>query len=696
MQRVPELNALTGDSRIRRAIESGDTFKVYRSLVLARLFRRLPAHAALLRELTAERRLFAKPLKGMPSLANYNSLGFGLVGQSERDKDGVHVALHAIVALFKVPLVPLGAYVVQGTSDQGWTVYARAPLGVFGWFYARALVLALVLLAGWGAHSAYQASRIQELVLLNGFGETVSVTIDKQSVALAPQGRLTLKVATGKVHGAASAGKGGLIDTFDHTLDGSSDIYVWNIAGAMPLLHNTLYYSKVKPAPGAPGRDVNRVHCGRQFMAFDDIDHLFTEAPESVTTSDGADHTYEQLSIATKPGTPGVMLCLGYLHGNGMEANAAKAHEALAQLQGWDYQGTSTAVLAAQSVSPAEALRVARRAVEARPDDVQIARVLQDMRDNAGESVAQLSEHRQRARKQPDSAREQYLYLSLLSGNIGQSAADAMARRFPQDPQILRSLARRKAVRADYAGASAELARLHRLSEEDAGYLIDDEARVLVALGRAPAALKLLDAALANKTSAAGPDLAADHGLVARLAGADPERFLRANYDGDADPAKLDRSRVRAGLDLLEPASAEDNVVQIALALRQDPGKALALAQRAGRFEMLALSGDQMGLLYGEAVRSGRTAVSDKLAFHARINLADRVVLHQYLRGENVNLAEIDIGIDFKAAAHFIRSRNAKLSDGERAELRSRAARGDLLQGVISTAIKQWKEPSTP
>ena len=66
IHRIPELQALADDHKIRRAIETGDAFKVYRALLMANLFRRLPRHRDLITMLTNERRLFAKPILKAP------------------------------------------------------------------------------------------------------------------------------------------------------------------------------------------------------------------------------------------------------------------------------------------------------------------------------------------------------------------------------------------------------------------------------------------------------------------------------------------------------------------------------------------------------------------------------------------------------------------------------------------------------
>jgi hypothetical protein len=692
LQRVPELNELTGDPKILRAIESGDTFKLYRTLMLARVFRRLPEHAETLKLLTRERRLFAKPLEKMPSLGNINSVGFGFVGKAERDIDGSHIALHAFVVLYELPLVPLGAYVVQSTGDHEWQVYARAPLGFAGWLYTRGLAAALALLVGWGALTSIAASRSQDLVVLNGFGVPLTVVFDQQTVQVPANGRATIEVKAGPVHGVASTAKGVKVDSLDRTIVSSSATSIWNIAAAAPLFENTVVYTR---EGSEPKKELARyvVHCGKQFIEFEDIDFLFTEPPATMSFSENATHTTRsQVDVARHPGADGMALCLNHAIDQNQEAGMLAALEAQAELKGWAYQYAAAAVFVAQAVSDSESVRVAMRAAAASPNDIDIARLLQDTRDLAGEGASLIGEHRRLSQKFPDSAREQYLFVKTLHGRVGLIANEAVLAKFPDDPQLLRSLAWRRAAHGDHAGAITAFARLHAVSEQVAGYMIEEEVRTLVALQRGPDALKLLTTALEGKTAAARTNTAAEHALVARLLGADPEQFLRTNFDGSGDVQGLDLARVRAGFEPLDPNSATSPLLKIALALRTDPEAALALAAGSGRFALRALATDQAILLYGEAIRTGRKEVSAKLAPALNISLVHRQLLDQYMRGENVSIAEADISGDERAAAHFIRSRNASVAPAERATLRAQAANRDTLKGIISTAITQWKE----
>ncbi|MFZ6843027.1 hypothetical protein [Undibacterium sp. RuTC16W] len=690
LQRVPELHALIDDPKISRAIESGDTFKVYRALVLAKLFRRLPQHSDVLRLLTSERRLFAKPLKGKPSLGSINSVGFGFIGKAEKDLDDSYIALHAFVILFAIPLVPLGAYVVKSTGTRQWQIYARAPLGILGWLYTRGLALLAVVLVLSGAAHSYHESNTQDLMILNGFDVPVSVSFDRQTLNLAPQAKATINLKAGRVHGVATAGPSGVIDTLDETLNSSDHYTIWNIAGAAPLVQNTIVYSKTAPASPDTG-GAQTVYCGKRFLELDNIKYAFEEPPNTISMSKHQTSvSVNHLTIIHSGDTPGVMACMSYAFDQGHEKDMAKAAEALAQLHDWDMRYASTAILAAEAVSSKEGMRVAQRVMQAKPGQVIYERMVQDMRDEAGQHDVLLAEYAERARLQPDSASEQYLYASLMSGVEGISTMQALAQRFPKDPNILRSLIWRRAVHGDYPNAIRDMARLRQISAIDADRLIDLEVRLLVAQRKGFDAMNLLNAVVRDKTANNRAGHAADFGLVAKYFGADPELYLKALPGDEKNSVALDFYRVRAGLAPILPQNTLAPTVKLALALRNAPAKALLAAHDVTRYQIGALGTDQLTLLYGEAVRTDDKIVLDKTKGLLRLPKSEDDLLRQFMRGDSVSLDEADIDLDVQAAAYLIRSRNPQLPAAERSALRARAARTDLLHGTVSTALNQW------
>ncbi|MFZ6873405.1 hypothetical protein ACO0LF_15225 [Undibacterium sp. Di27W] len=691
-QRVPELRSFSDDPKISRAIESGDPFKVYRSLVLARLFRRLPEHKALLKELTRERRLFAKSLKGTPSLGTINSVGFSFVGESERDTDGSHIALHAFVILFAIPLIPMGSYVVRSTGDRQWQIYARAPLGIMGWLYTRGLALALVLMVLSGAAASYHEASNQDLTILNGFDVPVQVNIGKQMATIPAQGRTTLTLPVGHLQGEARADKTGIIDTYDQTLESSDRYSIWNIAGAAPLVQNTIIYSKVKPAqPDQAGRQT--VYCGKRLLELGNIKYPFTEPPQSMSMSKyESSVSVNQLNIATQANTPGVMSCLDYAFAHGQEKDMLQAIEAFAATKDWDARMTELALYIARSVSNAEALRLSRKVLKLHPDDVMLERSIQDFRDELGERELMFKEYAERASQHATSSSEQYLYASLLSGMEGLRAMKDLAQKFPEDVNILRSLVWRKSVHGDSRGAMQDLQRLHQLSPENARRLFDSEIRLLTAQQRGNEALKLLDTAINNSKGVERAIYAFEFSEIARqIAGGDAEKYLRSMPDED-DNKLLDTYRAKAGLSPSNTSNRDLPMIKLSQSLRNAPEQSLDLIKHIDPLQIRTHLGmDQLALLYGEASRVNDKASKDKLNKLMHMRKADLSLFEQFVRGENVNLEEADLETDILAAAYFIRSRNTQLSTQERQNLRQLAAKTDALQGIVSTAIKQWQ-----
>src|SRR3712207_9192433 len=86
LQRIPELKSLCEDPRVRRAVERGDPFRVYRALFMARWLGRLRSQRELLNALLRQRRLFARPLKSSPSLGTVNGFGMTLLGKARSEE----------------------------------------------------------------------------------------------------------------------------------------------------------------------------------------------------------------------------------------------------------------------------------------------------------------------------------------------------------------------------------------------------------------------------------------------------------------------------------------------------------------------------------------------------------------------------------------------------------------------------------
>ena len=152
----------------------------------------------------------------------------------------------------------------------------------------------------------------------------------------------------------------------------------------------------------------------------------------------------------------------------------------------------------------------------------------------------------------------------------------------------------------------------------------------------------------------------------------------------------LDFYRVRAGLRPLQTQETQSSFVKLALALRNDPAQALNIARGMNRRQLSLLATDQLSLLLGEVVRTKDAPLYAMMSGMLALPQSKTTLLESFMRGEPVSIEAIDIDLNIQSAACFIRSRNAHLSAQERASLRSRAARTDLLLGPVTTALHQW------
>lgn len=694
-QRIPELEALAGDPGIRRAIGTGDSFKVYRALVWAKWRKRLPDHQATLAALVQNRRLFAKPLNGTPALATFNTVGFSFVGRSEADDDGTYIALHAFVVLYLIPIIPLRSYLVKKVDSSlfssKWSIFARVPSSLFGWLYSRGLALGLVALVGWGAVDNVIKSRTQDIVVVNGFDVPLNVELDGVRTTVAPMGHETINVKVGAVQGSASA-KGVVVDTLRQQVASSSGHTIWNIAGAAPVFQERVAYTRSKTAAAADNGEPT-VYCGQQFIDVPHVEDAFSAPPQSVNMNRHTDHVYRtHLDLVPVDQHPGYVACLYYLSGRDQQKKAVRFLEAEAVLKGWDEDSTGMAMFAAEQVSPAETIRLAQRALAAHPDDVQMHRRYQAVLDEAGQEQRLLQEYGEKARSEPDSAAAQYLYANLLRGRAGIAALDKLAASHGNDPDIVRSLTWRRMTQGDYDGTLKGWKHLQTISAAEAARIADAEVRALVASNRAPEAAALLAKLLGDPQDSSRIEHMAEYLMVVKLTGGDPRQQLERFGKNAKDDADIDPVRVRAGMEPVAGEAQQRMLVRLMLALRSDPAAAVRLAEAMPQLELAQLGPEQWGLLFGEAVRSNHAAVVAKLGRVANLGMsrADRVTLERFVKGEAVTLDELTIEPGLRAAAMLVRSRNGSLPAGERAQLRAAATRADLLHSVVSSALVKW------
>ncbi len=697
LQRIPELEPLAADPGIRKAIATGDPFKVYRALFWAKWLRRLPQHRRSLDHLLGQRRLFAKPLKGSPVLGSLNSIGFGFVGESERDGDGTHIALHAFVALFVVPLLPLGSYLVQKAGSSGlssqWRIFARVPMSGQLWLYTRALAVGALALIGFGGYSAIHSSDHQEVIVVNGFDKPLKIVLDGQTGTVPPQERIAIDVRTGKVEGLAQLADGTEIERFAQDVHADADHAVWNVAGLAPMFQETIAYYAEGQSPPTDEESQGSIHCGDSYFELGRVDYAFEEPPQTISMGRGETRVERTRLDMLKPegGMKPSEMCLNYAMGQKSLAKFAPMFTALAANKGWDPSMTSLAVMSLRESAPDKALAFARKLRDARPGDIEIQRMYLGVMDVSGRAAEAREEVRARLKREPDSVLARYLDATLTDGPEGKRKMVALAGT-AKETYVLRSAAWREWAHGEHAAAARDWDLLLQRSPIDAYRILDVKVGAELALGHPERALKGLEALAATDAGKEDASLASYYALVAVKANADPRTlFLRLDADNQP-PAMLAYALERAKQVPLKLADGIDDAMpSVARAVRNAPESALARVKDLSRIELYRLEPEHWALLYAEAARRNDTEVLTLLGSAGAFERDELARMADYAAGKPAGLDGFDIDPQTRAALHFVRSRNKHLPAAERARLRDEAQAGDLLGSAISIALAEWR-----
>src|SRR5207249_3011404 len=108
---------------------------------------------AQIREAARKQRVFGalKPITSAPSLRTINGFGFTLLGKSDYDPETrSYATTHYFVALFVIPIFPVGRYRVIDIGERGYSFLGKLPLRkADGWHLGIALTaIAAIILIG--------------------------------------------------------------------------------------------------------------------------------------------------------------------------------------------------------------------------------------------------------------------------------------------------------------------------------------------------------------------------------------------------------------------------------------------------------------------------------------------------------------------------------------------------------------------
>ncbi|MDI9238216.1 M48 family metallopeptidase [Lysobacter sp. LF1] len=114
--------------------------------------------------------------------------------------------------------------------------------------------------------------------LYNGLSRTVVVEIDGQTVELAPQRATTLSVEAGTAHEVVTrTPDGDVVETFRSEKMPGTSHFLYNVAGATPLVQWTAIYGTGQQAP--PQHNLGALRWSASAA-----DHVFEEPPQSIST----------------------------------------------------------------------------------------------------------------------------------------------------------------------------------------------------------------------------------------------------------------------------------------------------------------------------------------------------------------------------------------------------------------------------
>lgn len=697
LERIPELESLAEHPGILKAIATGDTFKVYRALWWARLLRKLPQHKRTLDALLRNRRLFAKPLKGTPSLGSINSVGFSFVGESERDADGSHIALHAFVVLFAIPLIPLGSYWVKRESSSGlsssWRIFARVPMGGFGWLYGRGLAAAALGLIGLGGYSAFHASGHQEVTVVNGFDKPVKVLLAGQAQTVAAHGIATIDVPDGKVEGRADLEDGTEIERFSHEVHASADHAVWNIGGVAPVYNvQVIYYAENSTPPADSEQPSPTFHCGESYFETDHIDFAFEEPAQSVSMSKGQERAERSaMLVYADNGKQSQNDCVNYALSRGDLKAYSGMLVSLAAATKWDGGISSLAYMSALESESGKAIEIARRARDAHPDDMDQQRMYIGAMDDAGRLDEAKAEIARMVAKAPDSVSARYLDAVTTEGGAGLDKLLAI-HGADNAPYVLRSTIWREWVAGRTQSVVDHWDALFKLSPEEAARVIEAKVDAELLLGHPGSALKALNDLAGTPAGENDPKIASYYALVAARGGDAPDALFRRIDAEKTMPSLLRYHAARANVSLAHPPETErDELAGLARELPESAERGLQRVRGLRDMEMRAIEPEHWALLYGEAARRKERALMTRLGHWSAFSSKELKRMADYALGQPVALEGLDIDPITHAALDLVRSRNDSLPQSERSRLHARALAGDHLHGAISVAAASWQ-----
>ncbi|HEY7509470.1 MAG TPA: tetratricopeptide repeat protein [Vicinamibacteria bacterium] len=688
-ERAPELLSLAqADDAIARAVARGNPHAVYRSLWWARLRGRLGAHRPTLDALLGHRALFVTPARRSPLLTTVNGVGASVYGRADEAPDGSYVKTHFLVFAF-VPIFPLAQYLVRDAEEKGWYFLGKVPMSAPLRAWNRLAVLGVLAGVMAGALQAFHWSRHHEVHLVNGLPWPVRVAIGDVAQDVAPRQRQTVTVRTGLHPVRVTSATGQPIESADLQVDAGTDVLVWNVLGAAPLMDRTVAYGDQVDGRAIPEP---QLLCGERSIRRPGVDYAFTDPPQTLSMSRGQKIAFRR-QLAWLPGE--VDVCANAIAGR------RNADQALTLARGMalaDARGThiDLAVGLCRAVGKRdEALQLAEQALARHPESVEHHRQYQSMAQDLGKDDALVATYKARFAQNPKSADAAYLYARLLPDPEGIAEATRLVQVFPDHVPLRRILIFRHIRDRRFGEALASLERVRALDRGEWSRFVEEHLVALAGLGRVEEARRVAEEAFARQEGPRGR-IAAIHTWLGRgqpTATAPLLMQLAAGSPPEEHMALQVRYWTAAANASLQPlGDPQDRVLyELMQHAHYDPVAALKDVARVRTDDLAQLEDQVLILLLGEARRASDAVATQRLEAAAERSLPV-AALRAYLDDGTWAGALDELTLAEQGALHLARSRQHGLSLREREELVALAHGCDPVGGYVRMALAGWPQ----
>ena len=701
----PELTQFSSDPKVAAAVQAGDGEKLFAALEARRKGPRASFERRTLDAVLGRRRLFISPMnQGAPKLFTLNGVGSRIYGKSDLAADGTYVGTLFFTVLY-LPVWPLAQYLCWSSGRQ-YQFYGKVPLSRTMKLWRAAVGAGAVAVAAAIALAVWSGSREAQAYVVNGLDVPVVVNGTGVSATVGPGTRLSVKLPVGKQRLEARAG-GRVVEAVDVDVPRWTDVVVYNVIGSAPLYaEGSWYFPKGdKPAttPDAPFEFLG----GRSFVVRDRVPYRFVPAPKTIQMDS---HAKRELRWAVEVMKGGWMVTASVLENDGRLGEAAALAGRVAAAEPGDKDALARWLnLALVAGGPAAAVAPAKAIAEAAPGDLDAQRVYSHFLVSAGRREEAERIFAERAAKAPGDADAAYLRARVAEPEAAMQQFQALAREHPDDPRFRRGLAWQYYSALRWTDALREYGAVARIAPDAARANTQPVAASLVATGKVPAALALVERAASSSLDLS---VAVLHAQVTRLArGArDPGRYLARVADLQKTDVQKAAWRTYARVwghalagEPPPPAKEIDAIpypiqreaCRIMVAAAADPAAGLKLAAPANRAALAEVADTVALLLAGEAARLGRDDLAVSLAeASGHLEAPGRAVVAFVRGGDPVELRDVDP--EDRAALLLARARAAQASGLDAAPVLAQVRANDPLRGGVAQALARWPKPDRP